>query len=94
MVGGGVLAMTSTRWCKWCGKEMPTPDPRRVTCGHPICTRKQSGHLDTAERRIISAWEKTDPAMQEWDRLLAVKDTTGDSIAYCIRILRAREFIK
>lgn len=38
--------MTKPRPCKWCNKPIPSLDPRRITCGHPICTRMQAKTRD------------------------------------------------
>lgn len=38
---------TTTRTCRWCQRPIASKDPRRLTCGHPVCKRKQSAHKDS-----------------------------------------------
>lgn len=110
MVGGGVLAMSEQRTCRWCDADISGLAAYRVTCDHPICRRKANRHYTPTQRhkaqvqhkgaeqrgrlRVLSAWERSPAAASEWDRLVFVAKDTGESIATVIGVLRAERKVR
>lgn len=78
--------------CRMCGRPIPSPDPRRVTCGHPRCKRaRDRGEQPVTKQPTIPDLVRRAQArgMTTSAALVAVARTTGEPVAVVQSVWRA-----